>query len=123
MSLPPILPPIQYALLYSVGAASLLFVLLRTIRDMNLKANDMPKFILIRPGMSSLYGIISLNVMWVLTSFYIFLFLACYQERCVHFERVIWTVGFIGCLYASASILKLFIEGNFKSYFMNRDQL
>lgn len=121
MSLSPILPPIQYALLYSVGAASLLFVLLRTIRDMDLKAKDMPRFILIRAGMSSLYGIFFLTVMWVLTTFYIFLFLACCQEPCVYFERFIWTFGFIGCVYASASILKLLIEGDFNRYFMHLD--
>ena len=115
------LPPIQYALLYSVGAASLLFLLLRTIRDMNLKAKDMPGFISIRAGMSSLYGIIFLTIMWVLTSFYIFLFFACCQEECVFFEEIIWTFGFIGCLYASASMLELFIRGNFKYYFMHLD--
>lgn len=123
MSLSPILPPIQYALLHSVGAASLLFVLLNYIKGMRIEYKDKykPRFISVTVGKSFVNGIFFLMITWVLSSFYIFLFLACCQEPCVYFERFIWTFGFIGCLYASASIFKLLIVGNFNKYFKHLD--
>lgn len=112
------LPPIQYALLHSVVAASLLFVLLKIIKEMGVTAKHRPRFILITVGKSPLWGIFYLTATWVLTSFYIFLFIAWCQEPNVFVEKFLWTLGFIGCFYASVSIFKLLINGNFDSYLL-----
>ena len=69
MSFPP--PPIQYALLYSVGSASLLFVVLRIIKDLKIKDKSMyvPGFRTITLGRWSLLGIFCLTAMWLLVEF------------------------------------------------------
>lgn len=116
MSFPP--PPIQYALLYSVGSASLLFVVLRIIKDLKIKDKSMyvPGFRTITLGRWSLLGIFCLTAMWLLTSFYIFLFPAFCQE-CVYIEIFLWTLGFVGSLYATISIITLLIAGDFSATF------
>lgn len=74
MCFPP--PPIQYALLHSVGAASLLFVVLQVVERLKIKDKSMyvPRFRTITLGRWSLLGIFCLTTTWLLTSFYIFLF-------------------------------------------------
>ena len=122
MVFPP--PPIQYALLYSVGAASLLFILLQTIKKLKIRSKNeyVPRFLTIALGTSPLWGIFYLTATWLLTSFYIFLFGAgCYVflfpafcHECMYFETFLWTLGFMGCFYASISIITLLITGDFR---------
>ena len=113
-------PPIQYALLHSVGAASLLFALLQISKKVGIKDESgyVPRFFsTVTLGRSSLLGVFYLIVTWLLTSFYIFLFGAgCYIfsflgfcHGCVYFEIFLWTLGFVGCLYATISIIKFLI--------------
>ena len=112
-------PPIQYALLHSVGAASLLFVVLQVVERLKIKDKSIyvPRFRTITLGRWSLLGIFYLTATWLLTSFYIFLFGAgCYIfsfpgfcHGCVYFEIFLWTLGFVGCLYATISIIKFLI--------------
>jgi hypothetical protein len=125
MVFPP--PPIQYALLESIGAASLLFVLLKIIKTLKIKDKSeyVPRFLTSTLGRSTLLGIFYLTATWLLTSFYIFLFGAgCYIfsfpifcHTCVYFEIFLWTMGFVGCFYASISIIKLLIIGDFRTTF------
>ena len=125
MCFPP--PPIQYALLHSVGAASLLFVVLQVIERLKLKDRSIyvPRFRIITPGRGSLLGIFCLIATWLLTSFYIFLFGAgCYIflfpafcQECVYIETFLWTLGFVGAFYASISIISLLIRGDFIATF------
>lgn len=96
------MPPIQFALLHSIGAASLLFVVLRFIKDMNIKAKDVPKFI--RIGRSTVIGISFLIATWMLTSIYIFSFNALLQLTNEYVESFLWTLTCIGSIYASIGI-------------------
>ena len=107
-------PPIQYALLHSVGAASLLFALLQISKkvDIKTKSGYMPGFLVITLGKSSLFGVFYLTATWLLTSFYIFLF-PSFCHGCVYFEIFLWTLGFVGSLYATISIFKFLITGYF----------
>ena len=116
MCFPP--PPIQYALLHSVGAASLLFVVLRISKDLKIKDKSeyVPRFRTITLGRWSLLGISYLTATWLLTSFYIFLFPAFCQE-CVYIEIFLWGLGFVGAFYASISIISLLIRGDFIATF------
>lgn len=69
------LPPIQYALLHSVGAASLLFALLQISKKVGIKEESeyVPRFhSTVTLGRSSLFGVFYLIATWLLTSFYIF---------------------------------------------------
>ena len=125
MCFPP--PPIQYALLHSVGAASLLFVVLRISKDLKIKDKSeyVPRFRTITLGRWSLLGIFCLTATWLLTSFYIFLFGAgCYIflfpafcQECVYIEIFLWTLGFVGAFYASISVISLLIRGDFIATF------
>ena len=121
-------PPIQYALLHSVGAASLLLVLLPIIKKLKIedKSGYVPRFLRNEHGRLYLLGIFYLTATWLLTSFYIFLFGAgCYVfsfpvfcHGCVYFEMFLWTLGFVGCLYGSISIINiLLITEDFRTTF------
>lgn len=108
------LPPVQFALLHSIGAASLLFVLLRFVKDLRLEVVDMPRFI--SPGGPFLWGIFFFTATWALTSSYIFIGLLGAQDEIIWFEKILWCSDFLGCIYASLGILALLFKGDLDTY-------
>ncbi|MCK4733276.1 MAG: hypothetical protein KAT65_12545 [Methanophagales archaeon] len=109
-------PEVQFALLHSIGAASLFFVLLRLIKDMKEKAKDRPQYI--SCGRSFLWGIFFLTATWVLTAFYICIVALFIEapDEIGYFENILWVLGFVGVIYASIGIFALLIKGEFYTY-------
>lgn len=107
------MPPIHFALLHGIGAASLVFVVLRFIKDMNIKAKDVPKVII--AGRTFVIGIFFLIATWMLTSIYIFSFKVLFQLSNEYVEGFLWALACIGSVYVSVGIFALLIKAEIYS--------